>query len=168
MELGEEGGGGALVQARAIPYIDMTDHLQMACHMCLWQSHSGSHHQCGKLTSLISVAFLLKGLPSEKQKQVFSDISQVANWRVPQSCSSIQKSYGEWLQIVPWATLVGFKTDWNLGTSHPQNLSGLNNLISHPFLLFSSFSKKGCLQQAPTVHTHRKDRGKCHLAKAEV
>lgn len=96
----------------------------------------------------MSVGFLLKGLPSEKQKQDFSDISQVATWRDASiMCLSEQKSYGEWLQIAPWATLVGLRADWNLGTSHPRHLSGLNNLISHPFLLFSPFSQKGCLHR---------------------
>lgn len=97
MELGEEGGGGALIQARAIPYIDMTDHLQTVCHMCPRQSRPGPHHQCGRRMSLSSVGFLLKGLlPREKQKQDFSDISQVATWRDASiMCLSKQKSYGE-------------------------------------------------------------------------
>lgn len=46
MELGEEGRGGAAGQLRALPYIDMKDHLQAVCHMCSRESCSGLHGQC--------------------------------------------------------------------------------------------------------------------------
>lgn len=60
MELGE-GRGGAPVHVRAIPYIDMRDHLQSACHMYPQKSRCGSHSQCGRLMGLISVEFLPLG-----------------------------------------------------------------------------------------------------------
>ena len=58
---GRGGRGGALAQVRAIPYIDMTDHLYTACLVCPGGSHYGSRRQCGRLVSFLSVESLLTG-----------------------------------------------------------------------------------------------------------